>query len=63
MQRVYGAKVTRFTPGDLLICHWLATLRGLAIDEQKSAAAIVAAAHCGEGPNTRNRNRHGAFDV
>ena len=30
-------------------------LRGAAMDEQKSAEVIVAAAHRGEGPNMRSR--------
>ena len=34
---------------------WHVALRGEAKDEQKSAEAVVAAAHSGEGPNTRSR--------
>ena len=34
---------------------WLAPLRGVAKEEQKSAEAIVAAAHSGEGPNRGSR--------
>jgi len=37
-----------------LLCE-LVTLRGVVMGEQKSAEAIVAAAHGGEGPNTRSR--------
>ena len=33
----------------------LVASRGAAMDEQKSAKAVVAAAHSGEGPNTRSR--------
>ena len=51
MRRVDGAKVTRLTPGDLLICRVLGTLRGVPKDKQKSAEAIVAAAYGSEGPN------------
>ena len=45
MRRVDGVKVTRFTPGDLFVCRRLARLRGLAMGEQKSAEAVLAAAH------------------
>jgi group II intron reverse transcriptase/maturase len=53
MQRVDGVKVTRLTLGDLLVWHALATPRGVTRDRQKSAEVIVAAAHGGKGPNTR----------
>ena len=52
---VDGAKVTRLTPGDLLVCHWLVKSRDLTKGKQKSAEVIVAAAHGGEGPNTWSR--------
>jgi len=63
MQRVDGAKVTRLTPGGLLVCHALGTPRGEPKGKQKSAEAIIAAAHGGEGPNTRDGNRYGALDA
>ena len=55
MRRVDGAKVTRLTPGDLLVCHWLVKSRDVTKGKQKSAEVIVAAAHGGEGPNTWSR--------
>ncbi len=55
MRRVDGVKVTRLTPGDLLICRGgQQPSRGGARGGQKSATAIVAAAHGGEGPDTRS---------
>ena len=43
-------------PGRSAHLPWrLTALRGVAMDEQKSAEAVVAAAHSGEGPNTRSR--------
>jgi hypothetical protein len=54
MRRVCGAKVTRLTPGDLSVRLRLATPRGVVIDGQESAEAVVAASHSGEGPNTRS---------
>ena len=55
MRRVDGAKVTRLTPGDLLVCHWLVKSRDVTKGKQKSAEVIVAAAHGGEEPNTWSR--------
>lgn len=56
MRRVYGRKVTRLTPGGLLIRPlWLASLRGEARGEQESAEVVVTAAHGGEGPNETSR--------
>jgi hypothetical protein len=44
------------TRGDLSVCHnWLTPSRGGAMNGQKSAEGIVAAAHGGEGPNMEDR--------
>lgn len=42
MWRVYGRKVTRITRGDLSVCLVLGASRGVTMDRQKSAEAIVA---------------------
>jgi hypothetical protein len=42
MWRVYGRKVTRITRGDLSVCLVLLTSRGVGMERQKSAEAIVA---------------------
>src|SRR3990172_7157841 len=56
MRRADGAKVTRLTPGDLLVCSkGLAASKGAAMDEQKSAEAKVAARRAANGPNTWSR--------
>jgi hypothetical protein len=54
MQRVDGTKVTRLTLGDLYPCRLrLRTARAVRTRVQKSAEAIVAGAHAGEGPNVK----------
>ena len=64
MRRAHGAKVTRLTPGDLHVClEWLGPSRDSPRDEQESAEAVVAAAHDGEGPNTRSQPAPGARGV
>ena len=54
MRRVDGAKVTRLTPGELLVCPVLAMPQGVVKGGQKSAEVILAVSHDGEGPNRRN---------
>jgi hypothetical protein len=47
-----GGRWVRNTRGDLSVClDWLTPPRGDAMNGQKSAEGIVAAAHGGEGPN------------
>jgi len=55
MRRVDGATVTRLTLGGLRACPWLAAPQGAVMGAQKSAEAVVAAAHGGDGPNMRRR--------
>src|SRR3990170_2038921 len=56
MRRGDGAKVTGLTPGDLTTCPRGRVARGgAARGGQKSAEAIRAAAHGGEGPNMEGR--------
>jgi len=56
MRRVDGAKVTGLTPGDLTTCpRGRVAPGGAARGGQKSAEAIRAAAHGGEGPNMDDR--------
>ena len=51
MRRMYGAKVTRLSPGELWPCLVLGPLRGGPMGPQQSAAAVVAACTGCEGPN------------
>ncbi|MBI4863428.1 MAG: hypothetical protein HY815_24650 [Candidatus Riflebacteria bacterium] len=69
MRQVYGAKVTRFTTGDLLVCQRLgspgadsATLQGAVTGESKSAEAIVAAGAWRLRAEHEEPNRLEAFD-
>lgn len=53
MRRVYGAKVTRLTLGDLPVGLWLRAPRGVRTGRQKSAEAIVAARTAAKGRTWR----------
>lgn len=48
-----SVKVTRITLGGLLLCHWLTALRGVGMQQQKSADAIVGLSPQTEGLNKR----------
>ena len=51
-----GGRWVRNTRGDLSVClDWLTPPRDDAMNGQKSAEGIVAAAHGGEGPNMEDR--------
>jgi hypothetical protein len=41
MRRVYGMKVARFTLGDLSVCLVLPMLRGVGMERQESAEAVL----------------------
>jgi len=55
MRRVYAAKVTCLTPGDLSVCHELLPWRQVGMDRQESAEAIVAAAPAVKGRTAGSR--------
>ena len=62
MRRVYGAKVTRLTLGDLLTCQGLVALRSVTMSEQKSAEAIRAVYTERQRAEHMETNRRYAFD-
>ena len=50
-----SGRVTRITLGGLLFCHWLPASRGVGMEQQKSAEAIVGLLPQTEGLNTMSR--------
>ena len=55
-------KVARITLGGLCICLVLVTSRGVVMDTQKSAEAILRLPITTEGPNLKGRDSYGNGD-
>ena len=49
MRRVYGTQVTRLTLGGLSLCLVLPASRGVGMERQKSAEAVVVATEAMKG--------------